>query len=39
MKLLSTLSLSACAIVATLGVPLHALPHAAWLLENTMVSG
>ena len=34
-----TLSLAACAVLATLGVPVHALAHATWILENTMVSG
>ena len=38
-RLALTLSLSACAIAATLGVPMHALVHATLILENTMVSG
>ena len=33
------LTLFACAAVASVGLPLHALPHAALILENCMISG
>lgn len=33
------LALFACAAAASVGLPLHALPHAALILENCMISG
>jgi hypothetical protein len=33
------LALFACAAAASVGLPLHAIPHAAAILENCMISG
>ena len=33
------LALFACAAAVGVGLPLHALPHAALILENCMISG